>query len=277
MRPTIAARRLAIGLSVLALCVQALTQVLHRTEPKPKPEASSAQPVAVVRAERRSWSLRVDGWKIEVDPAQIEKQAVAYREQREEEASLPVRAIEQLPYEALIAKYAEEAGIDWRLVSALIHEESGFRPNVESAAGAYGLMQVREIAAMDVGETEFRDPESNIRTGVRYLKRLDEMFADADGRDRLALVLAAYNMGPAHVWDAQSICVRYGYNPRVWDGSLAAIVPLLEEPRFYNDLPAGYAQGRRAVGYVERVLKRFDTYRRDMAAVPPSLREILTQ
>jgi membrane-bound lytic murein transglycosylase F len=260
----------------LALCVAALVQVLPQ-QPEPKPEPPVVAPAAVARAERRSWSLRVDGWKIEVDPAQIAKQAAAYRQRREDDPGPSARVVEQLPYQALIAKYAEEAGIDWRLVSALIHEESGFRPNVESSAGAYGLMQVRQIAAMDVGETEFRDPESNIRTGVRYLKRLDELFADVDGRDRLAIVLAAYNMGLAHVWDAQALAVRYGYNPRTWDGSLAAILPLLEEPRFYSDLPAGYAQGRRAVVYVERVLKRFDAYRRDLAAVPPSLREILTR
>jgi membrane-bound lytic murein transglycosylase MltF len=270
----IAARRVATGLFALTLCVAALMQVLHREEPKS--EAPPA-PVPVARAERRSWSLRVDGWKIEVDPAQIAKQVAAYRVEDQAARPMPVRAVERLPYEALIAKYAEEAGIDWRLVSAVIREESGFRPNVESAAGAYGLMQVREIAAMDVGETEFRDPESNIRTGVRYLKRLDEMFADVDGRDRLAIVLAAYNMGPAHVWDAQSLAVRYGYSPRLWEGSMEAILPLLEDPRFYTDLPAGYAQGRRTAGYVRRVLKRFDAYRRDLAAVPPSLREVLAQ
>jgi soluble lytic murein transglycosylase-like protein len=273
MRPTIAVRRAASGVVALALCAQALTQVLQREEPKRETEAPAAR---VARAERRSWSLRVDGWKIEVDPGQIERRAAAYR-QAEDPPSPPLRATDALlAYEPLIAKYAEAAGIDWRLVSALIHEESGFRPNVESSAGAYGLMQVREIAAQDVGETEFRDPESNIRTGVRYLQRLDEMFADVgEGRDRLAIVLAAYNMGPAHVWDAQALASRYGYNPRVWDGSMAAIVPLLEDPRFYDDLPAGFAQGRRTVAYVERVLKRFDAYRRSLTAVPPSLRRVL--
>src|SRR6185436_21099306 len=98
----------------------------------------------------------------------------------------------------------------------------------------------------------------------RYLKRLDEMFANIDGRDRLAIVLAAYNMGPAHVWDAQALATRYGYNPRAWDGSMAAILPLLEDPRFFTDLPAGFAQGRSTVAYVERVLKRFDGYRRSL-------------
>jgi hypothetical protein len=268
MRPTIAARRGASGIVALALCVHALIQVLHQMEPAREVPFTRRE-----RAERRSWSLRVDGWTIEIDPAEIEKRAAARRDGGR--PLVPGRAADRLPYEPLIAKYAEEAGIDWRLVSAVIHEESGFRPDVESPAGAYGLMQVREIAALDVGETEFRDPESNIRTGVRYLKRLEEMFGDAEGRDRLAIVLAAYNMGPAHVFDAQALASRYGYDPLAWDGSMAAILPLLEDPRFHVELPAGFAQGRRTVAYVERVLQRFDAYRRSLAAVPPSLWEAL--
>jgi soluble lytic murein transglycosylase-like protein len=268
-----AVRRAASGLLACGLCAQALTQVLQQTEP---PHAVEAQEVPVARvapADKRTWSLRVDGWTIEVDPVEVERRAAAYRDA--DEPRMPLHSADGLPYEPLIAKYAEEAGIDWRLVSAVIHEESGFRPDVESSEGAYGLMQVREIAALDVGETDFRDPESNIRTGVRYLRRLDEMFADAEGRDRLAIVLAAYNMGPAHVADAQALATRYGYDPKRWDGSMAAILPLLEDPRFYADLPAGFAKGRTTVAYVERVLDRFDAYRRSFAAVPPSLRMLL--
>jgi hypothetical protein len=54
---------------------------------------------------------------------------------------------------------------------------------------------------------------------------------------------------------------------------MAAILPLLEDSRFHVDLPAGFAKGRVTVGYVERVLERFDAYRRSLAAVPPSLRQ----
>jgi membrane-bound lytic murein transglycosylase F len=173
------------------------------------------------------------------------------------------------PYDHLIAHYAEAAGIDWRLIAAVIYEESRFQPDSISSAGAYGLMQVREVAARDVGEEEFIEPEANIRTGVRYLQRLEREFFAARDRDRLALMLAAYNMGIAHVQDAQTLARRFGYDPLRWDGAMDVMVSLLEEPQVHERLPAGFAQGRSVVDYVDRVLRRHASYRRDLPAVPP--------
>jgi membrane-bound lytic murein transglycosylase F len=129
-------------------------------------------------------------------------------------------------------------------------------------------MQVRPIAAEDVGEVSFREPSDNVRTGVRYLKRLEGMFAASTGRDRLALVLAAYNMGPAHVQDAQMLARHYGFDPHRWDNGLKLMLPMLEDPMFHERLPAGYAQGRAASVYVERILTRYDRYRAEAGDVP---------
>ncbi len=165
------------------------------------------------------------------------------------------------PYDALIDEAAETAGLDSRLVSAIIFEESGFRADAVSPAGAYGLMQVRPVAAEEVGEVRYREPKANLRAGTRYLKRLEKLFQPAHGRDRLALMLAAYNMGPAHVFDAQDLALRVGCDPFVWEGSMDQVIPLLEEPRVYRELRNGYAQGRQVVAYVDRVLDRFGAYR----------------
>lgn len=165
------------------------------------------------------------------------------------------------PYDHLIAYHAEQAGFDWRLVSALIAVESGFDPAVESEAGAFGLMQVRKEAAEEVGEADFFNPDSNIRTGVRYLKWLEQRFPDAKGRDRLALTLAAYNVGPAHVEDARLLARRFGYDANRWYGSLEHMLPLLEQPAVYEQLANGFARGRDVVEYVERILERFDQHR----------------
>ena len=70
-------------------------------------------------------------------------------------------------------------------------------------------------------------------------------------------MLAAYNMGPAHVEDAQTIARHFGYNPLRWDDSMDVVLPLLEQPAFYEKLPSGYAQGGATVGYVNRVLDRY--------------------
>src|SRR5262249_49951990 len=139
----------------------------------------------------REWSLRVGGWYIRVDGADIPIPSLA-----EEPAPAPRAgaAIMISPFDSLILHHATAEGFDWRLIAALIFEESRFDPTSRSDKDAYGLMQVRPIAAQAVGADDFTTPDDNVKTGVRYLRQLDETLADAAGDDRLGLVLAAYNM-----------------------------------------------------------------------------------
>src|SRR5262249_42464440 len=127
----------------------------------------------------------------------------------------------------------------------------------------------RPIAAREVGELNFQEPEANIRAGVHYLQRLEREYESAGDRHRPALMLAAYNMGNAHVQDAQALAGRFGDAPLRWDGARDAMVSLLEEPGVYANLPNGFARGRSVVDYVDRVLRRYAAYRRDLPALPP--------
>lgn len=165
------------------------------------------------------------------------------------------------PYDQLIAYHAEAEGLDWRLIAAVIFEESRFAADAVSDAGAVGLMQVRPIAAAAVGSRAFAAPNDNIRTGARYLRHLSEEFRESTGRDRLGLVLAAYNMGPSHVHDAQMLARRVGYEPNIWHESMALVLPLLQHAPLCERLPKGCARGRDTVAYVRRILQRYDEYR----------------
>ena len=211
------------------------------------------------------WSVKVDGWTIEVDGV-VGQHAPPLPAMREVPSLLS-------PYDRMIAAYAEAAGLDWRLVSALIFEESRFDPDSVSEAGAVGLMQVLPTTARAVGESRFREPEANVRTGVRYLQRLRREYAHARDRDQHALMLAAYNMGVGHVRDAQELARRFGYDPNRWDGSMDVMVSLLEEPQVSAQVRNGFAQGRSVVGYVDRVLTRYAAYRRQLPPVVPALAE----
>jgi soluble lytic murein transglycosylase-like protein len=243
----------AVALAGLARPSAAPPAAVAAVEPAPRP---------VLRVPRAGhWWVKVDGWYIELDQV----------------AALPAPALDPepleppllSPYDHLISHYAEAAGIDWRLIAAVIYEESRFVHDSISDAGAYGLMQVMPIAAREMGEGEFHEPEANIRTGVRYLQRLEREYRTARDRDRQALALAAYNMGLGHVQDAQTLARRFGYDPWRWDGSMDVMVSLLEEPQMSDQLANGFAQGRSVVDYVDRVLRRYASYRRDLPAVPP--------
>ena len=123
-------------------------------------------------------------------------------------------------------------------------------------------MQVRPIAAHAVGAERFKAPNDNLNAGVRYLRQLDGMFREAQDRDRMGLVLAAYNMGPGHVRDAQMLARRLRFDPNRWEGHMDRILPLLELPSIYRNLPNGFAKGRDTVAYVQRTIERYHRYQR---------------
>ncbi|GBD25127.1 Membrane-bound lytic murein transglycosylase F [bacterium HR30] len=205
-------------------------------------------------ADGKRWVIGLDGWKIAVDGGELASLRVEELWESAEQALIDPGLS---PFDRWIVSYSQAAGLDWELVAAIIAEESNFDPDAVSERGAVGLMQVRPIAASQVGEEQFADPESNIRTGVRYLVYLNELFADVVEGERLPFVIAAYHMGPAHVRDAQEIARRLGLDPRRWHGHVARVLPLLEIESFYRFLPAGYAQGRKTLDYVGRVLARY--------------------
>lgn len=103
-------------------------------------------------------------------------------------------------YDRLIRRYADEYGVDFALVKAVMHAESAFNPYAVSHKGARGLMQLMPETARRYGVSEIYDPVENIRAGVRHLKFLSRQFDD-----KLYLVIAAYNAGENAVKQHQGI------------------------------------------------------------------------
>lgn len=98
----------------------------------------------------------------------------------------------------IIEEKAKQYGIDPNLVHAVIQQESGYRPAVESSAGAVGLMQLMPGTASDLGVTDRTDPEQNIDGGIRYLKQMYEMNGgdwDNQNSETWEAALASYNGG----------------------------------------------------------------------------------
>ncbi|HTO52518.1 MAG TPA: transglycosylase SLT domain-containing protein [Myxococcota bacterium] len=96
-----------------------------------------------------------------------------------------------------------EFSFDPALVWAIMREESAYRAQVSSPAGALGLMQLMpqtggrvagELGLSGFVTERLYDPETNIRLGTYYLRSLFERF---DGSR--ALTIASYNAGPEAV------------------------------------------------------------------------------
>lgn len=101
------------------------------------------------------------------------------------------------PYDDLIKKNAKAIGWDWRLLAALIWNESMFRIQVRSPRGAMGLMQMMPRTAGRFGVDDMLDPEENIEAGAQYISTLQKIFStySTDPDVVTTLVISAYNCG----------------------------------------------------------------------------------
>jgi soluble lytic murein transglycosylase len=111
-----------------------------------------------------------------------------------------LRVTYPFPYRELIRREAAEWGIDPMLMAAIIRQESAFKADIVSRAGAIGLMQVMPPTGAQLARTHgprpFSDeslarPEVNLHLGAAFFVDMTRRY-EGD----LGLVLSAYNAGP---------------------------------------------------------------------------------
>jgi membrane-bound lytic murein transglycosylase F len=160
-------------------------------------------------------------------------------------------------YQGTIERTAEKYGFDWRLIAAIIYQESHFRPRARSHTGVRGLMQLTLKTARDMGIKNRLDPGQSISGGVKYLKQLYDRYDGIDGWDRILITLASYNVGPGHIADARRLAREQDLDPDKWM-SLAEMLPLLSYKKYYKRAKHGYCRGSEPVEYVKRIVLYYD-------------------
>jgi len=164
-------------------------------------------------------------------------------------------------YEDIIRKAAKKVGFDWRLIAAMIYQESHFDPEATSFTGVEGIMQLTQDTAREMGIKDRQDPEQSIFGGVKYLRKLYGRHKGAKDSDRLLLALASYNVGHGHILDAQGIARERGLDPNSWS-ALEEVLPLLRSSKYYKKTRYGYCRGTEPVLYVKRILTYYDILRK---------------
>ena len=94
----------------------------------------------------------------------------------------------------IVSKISEKYDVDEDLVNAVIRQESGFKTDAVSSAGAQGLMQLMPQTAKALGVKDAFNPVQNIEGGVKYLRNMMDKY-----NGNVILALAAYNAGPGNV------------------------------------------------------------------------------
>ncbi len=173
-------------------------------------------------------------------------------------------------YDDLIRERAEAAGLDWRLITALIYQESRFYAQARSRADARGLMQVLPKFAGAQRDSLY-EPTANLTAGMRLLKGTWRSYAYLDSLERLRFTLAEYHAGHGHVTDARRIAIEMGRDPNRWEGSLAVALPRLMERKYFSNTRHGFYGGGKTVAYVEEILNRYRMYMRLVDRSPRSI------
>ncbi len=132
-------------------------------------------------------------------------------------AKADLRRLEKL--RPVLQRNATEYGLDWLALAALAFKESTLDPKAQGAGGATGLMQITPSAARSVGVDNIKVLDNNVLAASRYMARLRREFFSSprlDEHERLAFVLAAYNLGPERVQSLRAEARRRGLNANQW-------------------------------------------------------------
>lgn len=147
------------------------------------------------------------------------------------------------PFPDAVRAATSDGSVEPGLLYSLMREESSFRPDVVSIAGARGLLQLMPDTAERLARTglvpgfsadELFDPATNVRLGAAYLSELLREFSG-----RASAAVGSYNAGP-------HVVARWG----------AVGGAQVDDDEWVEEIP--YEETR---AYVKRVLRSAQAYR----------------
>ena len=182
---------------------------------------------------------------------------------RSEYSSIGGGAISE--YDTLFKVAAQEMEWDWLLLAAQAYKESKFDKDIESWAGAIGLMQVLPSTGMehDISKQELFDPDKNMHAATRHLMWLKRQWRHIEnGTEQQKFILASYNVGLGHVQDAVRLTKKYGGDIDSWE-EVSEYLLKKSSSDYYTDpvVEYGYCRGAEPVSYVKSIFDSYTNYK----------------
>ncbi len=167
------------------------------------------------------------------------------------------------PYDSIIREYADDLGWDWRMLAAVIYQESKFSINSQSHRGAKGLMQVMPRTAEYYQVNDLLDPEQNIKAGTSHLKRLQRLYSKT-GMTREELVkftLAAYNAGEGRIADCRNFAASRQMDNNRWE-DVVSVIPFMREDSILQEesVKLGKFNGNETIAYIDSVMSLYNAF-----------------
>ncbi len=176
-------------------------------------------------------------------------------------------------YGDLIKEEAKYYKLDWRLILAMMKQESAFTSDAVSHAGAYGFMQIMPRTGEKLEETlnleDHRSPTNNLIAGIYYYALLVARYDAAGDTNKYKFALAAYNAGSGHVEDAMTIAYYLELDFWDWDNVKETMKMLgpdddsLHIKIWGSNPPNGiFTNWKEPVYYVRNIIYFWEEYRR---------------
>ena len=169
------------------------------------------------------------------------------------------------PYDEIIKEESKKIGWDWRLISAIIYQESKFEVWKVSWAGAFGIFQFMPSTASGYGINQSSSAEEQIKAGIKKLNKNYTQWLEVinDSTECIYFTLATFNAGRAHVDDARALCSVYNLKDTIWHDNVANMIRNLSKPTYYRNkvVKNGYLRGIETYEYIIEVIQRFEEYK----------------
>ncbi len=167
------------------------------------------------------------------------------------------------PYDDIFRKYAKELGWDWRMLAAVVYQESKFSINSQSHRGARGLMQVMPRTAAYYEIDDLLDPEKNIIAGTSHLKRLQRLYAKTGmtPEEKVKFTLAAYNAGEGRIADCRNFAASREIDNNQWE-NIVSLIPLMREDTILEEesVKLGKFQGHETIAYIDSIMSLYNAF-----------------
>ncbi len=165
------------------------------------------------------------------------------------------------PYDQLVIRHAKAHNFDWRLILAVMYQESRFDPEALSVAGAEGLMQLTPDTQDFMNMREPKNPEESILAGIRYLDYLRSRFEDSLlPRERTWFSLAAYNAGFNRIKSARERADKMNLDSDRWFDNVEFAMQEMARPFKKNGRMTRRCRCGQTVVYVREIRNRYRNY-----------------